>query len=125
VKVIYAITLEDWAAIQAHELDSSPAFQDAVLAWRWALAIGGGVLVAWAASHSSPWVRAGSGCAVALATYFWYPRYARNRYLAAGLAQMNVRENRPFLTGERIVEVATDGLRIQVLPQSTSFDGLS
>src|SRR6266404_3784753 len=113
MKITYTNSLEDWAAAQAHELDTWPVFRDAVFAWRWALAIGAGVLVAWAASHSSTLVRAGSGCAVAVGIYFWYPRYVRNRYLTAGLARMNVRESLPFLTGERIVEVTADGLRLQ------------
>lgn len=113
MKVTYTNTPEDWAATLAHDLEVWQAFHDAVFVWRWALAAGAAVLVVAAVPHPSISVRLGWAAVVAIAIYWWYPRYAKKRYLQSGMARMNAKENLSFLTGERSVEVSVEGLRVQ------------
>jgi hypothetical protein len=115
MRVTYTNSIEDWAAAQAHYLETWPGFGQSILFWRWTIAVGLGIVAFLVASDWPGWAKGLLGALVTLALYLWYPRYVRTGYVRRALAQLNMKEARPFLTCQRVVELSDEGLRIESL----------
>jgi hypothetical protein len=115
MKLTFTISEEDWAAVQAHQLETWPGFRESIFFWRWTFAVGLGIVAVLLAADWPGWARGVLGISAALGLYLWYPRYMRKGYRTRARAQLNLKESRPFLTCERVIEVTTEGLRIESL----------
>jgi hypothetical protein len=118
MKLTYSNSIEDWAAAQAHHLETMPGYRYSIVFWRWSFAVGLGIVAVLVADDWAAWARAALGLSFAIPVYVGYPRYARNAHRARGLAQLKVTESRMFMTCERVVEVLDEGLRIESLASS-------
>lgn len=115
MKVTYKNSVEDWAAVQAHHLQTTPGFRESITFWRWTFALGMAMIVVLVAGDWSVWARGLLGLSLALLVYVWYPRYLTNAYRTRGLKQLNVKESERFLTCQRVVELTDGGVRIESL----------
>lgn len=113
VKVTYTSSMDDWAAAQAHYLETWPGFRQNILFWRSTIAFAAGTIAVAASTDWPDWARAVLGVSVVLALYAWYPRYVRQTHLSRAATQLNRKDARPFLIGPRVVEVSDEGLRVE------------